>query len=216
MRAFWAMEEVVEEVDSLPSPPDEKTIFIPEKKVQQVVTSIKGMVVAVMGVRSGAGATLTAINLAATIARQGRDTTLVDLDMIQGHIALYLNQRVKGSVDTLADLPQENIPVWLPQQVVPVSKHLQLLLAHPNQDGRFSNLSSYQANAILDTLTKAGQTVVLDIGHALTETTRPVLERADQVVAVRSGCGCSFARAGVVGGRQAPAPHLVGNHPALG
>lgn len=194
------MDEEMVEADDVESSPSieslvEKTVVIPEKKSEKVAASIKGMVVAVMGARSGVGATLTAINLAATIARQERDTTLVDLDMVQGHIALYLNQRVKGGVDTLADLPQDIISAWLPQQLVPVGKYLQLLLAHPNQDGRFSHLSPYQTKAIVDTLTKAGQTVVLDIGHALTETTRQVLELADQIVVVLSPERVSLAAA---------------------
>lgn len=164
----------------------EKTVVIPEKKAKAIPAAGKGSVIAVMGARSGAGATLTAINLAATLARQERETTLIDLDTVQGHIALYLNQRVKGSVATLADLPHDNIPAWLPQQVVPVSKHLQLLLAPPNQDGRFSQLSALQANTVVDTLTKAGQNVVIDVGHALNETNRHLLARVDHVVVVLS------------------------------
>ncbi|MCB9420901.1 MAG: response regulator [Ardenticatenaceae bacterium] len=166
----------------------EKTIVIPESKAQKMAEAapVKGSLVAVVGARSGTGTTLTAVNLAATFARLETTTTLIDFDTIQGHVSLYLNQKVKGSINTLADLPEDNIPAWLPKQIFPVSPHLQFLFAQPNQDGRFSHPNSYQTDAILSTLLKSGQTIVADIGHTLSETQRRVLEQADRVIVVLS------------------------------
>ena len=166
----------------------EKTIVIPESKAQKMAEAApaKGMLIAVVGARSGAGTTLTAVNLAATFARLEIATTLVDLDTVQGHISLYLNQKIKGSINILADLPEDNIPAWLPKQLFPVSPHLQFLFAQPNQDGRFANPTTYQVDAILTTLIRAGQNIVVDVGHTMTETQRRVLERADHIVVVLS------------------------------
>jgi Flp pilus assembly CpaE family ATPase len=43
-----------------------------------------------MGARGGAGTTTVALNLAVSMADQGQPTTLVDLDVQQGHVAVYL------------------------------------------------------------------------------------------------------------------------------
>jgi CheY-like chemotaxis protein len=166
----------------------EKTIVIPESKAQKMAEAapVKGMLTAVVGARSGAGTTLTAVNLAATLARMEIATTLVDLDTVQGHISLYLNQKIKGSINILADLPENNIPAWLPKQIFPISPHLQFLFAQPNQDGRFPHPNIYQVNTIMETLVKSGQHVVADVGHTLSETQRRVLEQADHIVVVLS------------------------------
>lgn len=166
----------------------EKTVVIPESKAQKMAETApqKGMLVAVVGARSGAGTTLTAVNLAATLARMEVATTLVDLDTVQGHIALYLNQKVKGGINILADLPEDNIPAWLPKQLFPVSPHFQFLFAQPNQDGRFSHPTVYQVDAIMNTLVKSGQNVVVDVGHTMSETQQHVLTQADHIIVVLS------------------------------
>ncbi len=150
--------------------------------VTKVAAPPEGCMIAVLGVRGGAGATLTAINLAASIARMSRPCTLVDMDMQQGHISLYLNRHITGSINTLADIPAEDIGKWLPQQAVELSQHLQLLLAHPNQDGRFPHLSASQTAVILDTLIQSGQSVVVDMGREQSDAHRLILERADQAL----------------------------------
>lgn len=168
--------------------PAEKTIVIPEQMAQKMAEAapVEGKIVAVIGARGGTGTTLTAVNLAATFARMKTATTLVDLDTIQGHISLYLNQKIKGSINILADLPEDNIPAWLPKQLFPISRHLQFLFAQPNQDGRFAQPNISQTSAVLNTLVKAGQTVVADLSHTMTAVQRYVLERADHIVVVLS------------------------------
>jgi pilus assembly protein CpaE len=188
------MEDVVEdEAEAGESSPSvdyllEKTMVIPESMAQKMsqAAPVKGLLVAVVGARSGTGTTLTAVNLAATFARLKTATTLVDLDTVQGHISLYLNQKIKGSINILADLPEDNIPAWLSKQVFPISPHLQFLFAQPNQDGRFSHPTVYQIDAIIDTLVKSGQNIVADISHTMSETQRHVLERADHIIVVLS------------------------------
>ncbi len=160
-----------------------ETILIPEQEPAVEMTEPgQSNLVAVLGVRGGAGTTLTAINLAASIARHGRLATLVDMDMTQGHIALYLNRQISGSLNTLADLPHDNIREWLPQQMAELSAHMRLLLAQPNYDGRFSHLSPLQTEAILDILSLSNHTIVVDIGQATTEAQQLVLNRADQII----------------------------------
>jgi CheY-like chemotaxis protein len=166
----------------------EKTVVIPESKAQKMAEAAptKGSLTAVVGARSGVGATLTAVNLAVTMARMETATTLVDLDTVQGHISLYLNQKIKGSINALADLPEDNIPAWLPKQIFPVNTHLQFLFAQPNLNGRFAHPTTYQIDAVLDTLIKSGQSVVADVSCVMSQTQRHVIERADRIVVVLS------------------------------
>jgi Flp pilus assembly CpaE family ATPase len=63
---------------------------------------------------------------------------------------------------------------------------LQFLFAQPNQNGRFAQPNSDQVNAVLDTLTKASQTVVADLSYTMSAAQRGVLERADRIVVVVS------------------------------
>ncbi len=168
--------------DVEPTSYSDKTVVMPSDRIEMPAAAPDGKLVAVVGVRGGSGATLTAINLAAGMAWRSYPTTVVDLDMMQGHISMYLNQQVSGGMNTLADLPEEEIGQWLPQQLIRLSQHLQLLLTQPNQDGRFPLLSSSQTDAILDNLLQSGQNVVVDLGRSPTDAQRQVLERADQVL----------------------------------
>jgi CheY-like chemotaxis protein len=164
-------------------PPQEKTIVMPSRDEKvSAAPPTKGGLVAILGARGGAGATITAINLAASIARIGYPTTLVDFDMVQGHIALYLNQHIAGSLSTLAEMNDGNIEHWLSEQLIPLTRRLRLLPSHPNQDGRYPQLPNAQINTILDILVQSGQYVVADLGRAGSDCHRAVLDHADQVL----------------------------------
>lgn len=156
---------------SIPRPP---TADLPD---QPVNTNL----IAVIGARGGAGTTTVAINLAASTARIC-PTTLVDLDVAQGHIALYLNQKEKGYLNALAALSEEALPAQVPQQLVQYSERLRLMLAQPNLDGRSSSLSPGQTMTLMETLLEPGHAVVVDLGREITAVSRIVLEQADQVI----------------------------------
>lgn len=164
-------------------PPREATIVIPSRdELVKADPPTKGGLVAVLGARGGAGATITAINLAASISRIGYPTTLVDFDMVQGHISIYLNQHIAGSLSTLAEMNDGNIERWLTDQLITLTRRLRLLPTHPNQDGRYPPLPNAQINTILDILVQSGQYVVADLGRAGSDYHRAILDHADQVI----------------------------------
>lgn len=139
--------------------------------------------IAVLSARGGAGATTVSINLAASIALFGLPTTLVDLDMMQGHIALYLNQHIpSGGLNALAQLPEAAMSQQLPKLLAPYSDNLNLLLSRPNLDGRYPTLSPSQTTGMVEQLTKPGHVVVVDMGCGVSKMTRPVLDHADYVL----------------------------------
>lgn len=139
--------------------------------------------IAVLGVRGGAGTTTVAINLAMSTALMGYGTTLVDLDMVQGHIALYLNQAIPGGgLNTVAQLPETAVRQQLGKLFVRFADNLQLLLTKPNLDNRYPLLSASQTAGLLETLAQPGGYVVIDMGRGIPEWKRPVLDRADHIV----------------------------------
>lgn len=137
--------------------------------------------VAVTGARGGAGATTVAINLAATLSGLGYVTTLVDLDLDQGHVGAYLNHKSQG-VNALAALPDNEIAEQLPEFSLPHSPNLRLLLAQMNLNGRFPHLSGPQTAVLMTTLSQTNQFVVADLGIHTNEIGRAVLAQADHVL----------------------------------
>lgn len=145
----------------------------PEKKEKQGK-------IAVLGARGGVGTTTVALNLSTILASSGRQTTLVDLDIKHGHVALYLNAQPTKSLTVLAESPKPSAQ-QITAQVVPYSKRLHLLLAQSNINGRLSSITPTQTNLVLDTL-QHGQYVVADLGSGINDVTMPIIERADQIV----------------------------------
>ncbi len=138
--------------------------------------------VAVVGSRGGCGATTTAVNLAVSMAELGCRTTLVDLDMVQGHIALYLNQKSPSRLNIFSTMSDEELPKLISQHSIRYHENLELLLAHPNLDGRYPKLSPHQAGLLVETLIQTRQCVVVDVGLGITEVSQAILERANQII----------------------------------
>jgi DNA-binding response OmpR family regulator len=154
---------------------------LPEIEFTPASTPDDQQIIAVMGVRGGAGTTTMSINLAAALAGGGDAVTLIDFDMTHGHVGLYLNQKMAGGVNTLATMPEGEIAAQLSSHLIAYSTHLRLLLAHLNIDGRYPAISGSQAAAILNTLSPTTTTVV-DLGSSLNEVARSAIELADHIV----------------------------------
>lgn len=184
-----ALLENIADDEPSPVPPDssdEHNTILPGKVAPPVAATTAlpagQKLIAVLGARGGSGATTVAINLAVSLAQMNTNTILVDLDMVQGHIGFYLNRQVTGSVNALAHLPGDELEQSLQQQLLPYNNNLQLLLAKPNLYGNHSTLSSHQTAVLVEALLQSGRCVVMDLGLGVTEATRPILDRADQVI----------------------------------
>ena len=170
--------------------PSAPQIQIPDDWVTQTPSSAttvtlptKESLIAVLGARGGAGTTTIAINLALAVAQQKQPTSLIDLDQVQGHIALYLNQTIlTNGLQALSDQAPQTLKQHLGRQISHYNEHLDLLLSRPNLDGWQSSLSALHVTALLDTLVKPGRCIIADLGRGISEATRPVLDRADQII----------------------------------
>lgn len=166
----------------MPPPPDPVVLTPSTSKPVKTAPEKKPKrgIMAVLGARGGVGTTTIALNLSAILASSGRQTTLIDLDMKHGHVALYLNAQPTKSVTMLAGNVDPSAQ-QITGLVVPFSKRLHLLLAQSNINGRLPSITPAQTNFIFDTL-QYGQYLVADLGSGINDVTMPVIERADQIV----------------------------------
>ncbi len=148
-----------------------------------VALPVRAKLIALMGARGGVGTTTAAINTAVAIAENGAPVLLADLDMLQGHITLYLNQAIPaGGLNALAQIPTQAYADHLPRLLASYGNHLQLLLSRPNLDEQRPLLTAVQCTSLISQLTQPGRHVILDLGCGLRSAYRPILERADHVI----------------------------------
>ncbi|GIK58351.1 MAG: response regulator [Chloroflexi bacterium] len=147
-----------------------------------VALAPSSQVVAVLGARGGAGATQLAINLAVVMAAPEHPVTLIDLDVRQGHVALYLNQKVGNGLNKLARF-SENIPLKdISARLMPYNDHLQLLLTESDLAAAGDVPSAMQVEKIIEVMALLGGTAVVDCGLGITAVNRPVIEQADHLL----------------------------------
>lgn len=140
--------------------------------------------IAVAGVRGGVGTTTVAINLAASLADNAGKTHLLDLDMVQGHIGLYLQQKMVN--ESLNDLGQLNNNLELARQwqsrAVPEGIGLHLLLSRSNMVGEWPVLTGKQIEVLVEAIGPATEFVVADVGRGLQPAVLPIIRRAGHLV----------------------------------
>jgi CheY-like chemotaxis protein/MinD-like ATPase involved in chromosome partitioning or flagellar assembly len=139
-------------------------------------------VTAVLGARGGAGATTLAINLASSMANNGYNTTLIDLDLIQGHIALYLSQKHQNGLNNVLAQPETKWPQAVQAQLSKYNDHLDLLLTHAKLASKPLPLQPEQIQNLLQPLIKPNHHLVIDCGHELNPVTESVLAQTNQII----------------------------------
>ncbi len=148
-----------------------------------VALPMQETLIVLVGARGGAGTTTAAINTAVSAAQMKLPTILVDMDMVQGHMALYLNQAMPaGGLNVLAQMSPQSYATQLPKLLISYGEHLQLLLTKPDLDAQRPRLSTVQSASLIESLVKPGRCVVVDLGLGINENTRPFIDRADQVI----------------------------------
>lgn len=141
-----------------------------------------GTVTAVLGARGGAGATTLAINLASSLAGNGSHATLIDLDLIQGHVALYLSQKHDQGLNNVISQPESQWSQLIEQAISSYSKNFGLLLTHAGIESKPLRLLPEQIPNLLRPLIKPGHHLVIDCGHELTAVIESVLAESNQVI----------------------------------
>jgi CheY-like chemotaxis protein len=144
--------------------------------------SSNGTLIAVLGARGGCGTTTAAINLAVATADAGYDTILADMDMVQGHVAMYLGHKVRRGVQGLAAVDSRDLRLEVNEHLVWESENLQLLLAQANLDARLPIMEPEQVRMLVGLLRRRCRCLVVDLGRGLPPFGLPVVEAADRVL----------------------------------
>jgi len=113
---------------------------------------------------------------------QEQKTILVDLDVAQGHIGLYLREKSSRGLNKLLDLPEGMLRQEVEAKLVPYNDYLRLLLVENNLIQDSNGPSPGQIEELIETLTLSDGCVVVDCGRGVTAVNRPVLEQADTIL----------------------------------
>ncbi|MFF7308701.1 AAA family ATPase [Streptomyces sp. NPDC008137] len=147
-----------------------------------VFTGVGGTVVTVSGAKGGAGATLTAIQLALAAQASGRSTALVDMDLQTGDIASYLDVQFRRSVVDLAAITDIS-PRVLADAVFRHDTGLALLLA-PAEGERGEDVTDRAARQIVSALRSRYEVVVIDCGAQIGGAGAAAVEMADRALLI--------------------------------
>ncbi|OZM73400.1 helicase [Amycolatopsis antarctica] len=166
-----------------------------------------GPVLAVIGARGGAGASVFAAAVGIAAARTGRDALLVDCDQLGGGLDLLLGMEQEGGLrwpglrTGSGRLPTSGLRAALP--------------GRDHGDGRLAVVSCARegegptadaVTAIVDTGRRAGDVVVCDLPRHVGAVGRAVLRKSDLVaVVVPAEVRASLSAAGVLGRIGGPA-----------
>ncbi|MCG6657313.1 AAA family ATPase [Halomonas campisalis] len=139
---------------------------------------------AVINAKGGSGASLVAANLAHYMARQARDTVLVDLDVQFGSLPLYFNVtpdhglvRALESADSIDALALE---AYLQRHASGVA----LLASSPEDRFGLGEVPETRVEQLLAVLCQSHEEVVVDLPRWINGAIASVLERADKVLVV--------------------------------
>ena len=142
-------------------------------------------VIGFFGVKGGVGTTTLALNVAAALASTPppRRVILADLQSSAANVAIQLGLDPSSGLTTLLKSPAQEIePTLVGQHLIRHSSGVRLLL--PSLDMRVGRamLPTAQVTAIIRSLSRLGQTVILDLGSTIDEGTLAALSQCQQIV----------------------------------
>lgn len=142
----------------------------------------KGIVIATLGVRGGAGSTTLALNLSATLARNETEVVLADLQHGAGMISYALGFSHSAGLSQLFDLEVEQLnKEGVERQLVTYSPGLRLLLAEYRPGESLTPAFRPHVERVIAILSQLADLVVLDMGNKPGHTLFNSLRQVDQV-----------------------------------
>jgi pilus assembly protein CpaE len=145
---------------------------------------IGGTTIVVAGAKGGVGATTVALHLALEAATQRtRSVCLVDFDLQNGDVGIYLDLTHRRSVADLLQVSQELSGRVLEDALYLHHSGVRVLLA-PQAGEQAEDVTASPARHILAALRANFDYVVVDVGATVSEGTAVAVEFADEVVIV--------------------------------
>lgn len=145
-----------------------------------------GKIVAVTGVKGGAGASVVAHNLAFSVARDlHMQTVIVDMDLGFGTAGLDFNQDPPQGIAEAVFAPDRLDSNLLDRLLSRCTDRLSILAAPATLD-RVYDFSETSFDLLIDILRTTTPCIVLDVPHIWSGWTRRALVGADEIVVVAS------------------------------
>jgi pilus assembly protein CpaE len=137
--------------------------------------------IAVFGSKGGVGKSTIAFNLAASLARSGLRTALVDGSLQYGDIRHLL--RVPSEQPSICDLPTDCVRGSDLAETLLSESGVDVLLAPPRPE-MAELITARDLEAVLDLLRRSYQAIVIDTPAALVESNLALLDTADVILQV--------------------------------
>lgn len=139
----------------------------------------QSQVITVFGTKGGIGKTTVAVNLATTLARVGKKTAIVDLDLQFGDVGVFLDIDTK---DSIAELVAEN-----DFDIDRIKSYLQLhqsglhVLCAPKSPEYAETVNSSHIEKIINGLRPFYDYIIIDTPPAFNDNTLTALELSNQI-----------------------------------
>jgi pilus assembly protein CpaE len=146
---------------------------------------ISARTIAVFSLRGGSGVSTIATNLAVSLSRIWNfPTTLVDMVMMGGQSALYLNQPLKNTWSEIAQFSVEEVDKEAVQSALLPHESGVYTLASPRRPEQAEMVTPGIVTKTINILKSQNEYLVLDLPHDFNETTLAGLDIADQKIIV--------------------------------
>ena len=144
---------------------------------------LQGKIIAVFSLRGGAGVSTVSANLASAFPPLwGEEALLVDLNLIAGQSALFMNVSLKHSLADIADVPIEEIDFNFLNEILLGESDGVKVLAAPPRPSEGEKFSGEKISHCLGILRKNFHYTVIDLPHDFSSTTLAALDLADEIV----------------------------------
>jgi pilus assembly protein CpaE len=140
-------------------------------------------VLMVVGTRGGVGASTVAINIAGTLARQGKKTIVLDLDLQFGSIALTLDIDPGHGLREALDRPERVDSMFLNSSAVKVGENLYVLAAEEGVDEAVT-VTGEPLATLLHELQRHFDAIVVDLPRHVAVANWEAIARAHALVIV--------------------------------
>ena len=148
---------------------------------------VSGKVIAVFSLRGGAGVSMLAANLAASLSQiWGGPTALVDLAFVNGQSALLLDLPLRNTWADLGRSPANEMDMDLLNSILLRHDAGIHVLASPRRPQDAEGITAEHVQRTIGLLQPHYHYIVLDLPHDFSETTLAGLDMADQILLMLS------------------------------
>ncbi len=152
--------------------------------MKQTQKSKTGRVLGLVGAKGGVGTTTTALNIAQSLAHQGKSVVLVELRPFFGTLSCHLNRKPSSNLGSLLEMPLDQIGERQLASVLAKGLDGLQILFGPQKAEEFRDIEAAQADAIVKGMSHNFEFVVLDLPNQPSEATRAAVNLCEFVAIV--------------------------------